>query len=155
MVGGILKKRAVWTATWKEEYEFGFYALGEYKIADKGNIRSDIHIFGRAGMSNESVSQLSFFGGAGTTVFGIIHKDDKDAAGFAVAYAKSSSDYRRHEFISEVNPKPAEINFEWTYRFQLHSYIQLQADVQYIRNPGFAADISDAWVTGLRTTISF
>ncbi|SMO47157.1 carbohydrate porin [Gracilimonas mengyeensis] len=148
-------KRDSWRPNGQKNYEYGIYALGEYKFADKDNQWPEAHFFSRVGMSNPSVSELSFFGGGGVALSGVLQSNKKDVVGFAVAYTQSSTNYREQVLISGQTPEMAETNYEWTYRFQLHPYIQLQADVQYVVNPGFDAELSNAWIFGLRNIISF
>ncbi|WP_241650331.1 carbohydrate porin, partial [Rosenbergiella collisarenosi] len=47
------------------------------------------------------------------------------------------------------------INTELFYRFQLTPWFQLQPSLQYWHNPGAISDTPDAWVMGVKTTVTF
>ncbi|RME62457.1 MAG: carbohydrate porin, partial [Alphaproteobacteria bacterium] len=75
---------------------------------------------------------------------------EDDALGVAIAIANAGGVYQALEPLA----KTREINVEATYRTPVTNWLALQGDVQYIVNPGLAADVGNALLFGLRVEVS-
>ncbi|MDR9416619.1 MAG: carbohydrate porin [Gracilimonas sp.] len=140
------------------EMEYGVYAMGEYELfrrpPDKKGPES-LAIFARIGLTNSSVSVLENYFGAGFNVLGLIPQRNSDQTGLAVAYASAGNEYINSKFINGMRPAEAETNIEATHLFKINGYAKLQANIQYIINPGFDATLDHAFVVGARMILGF
>ncbi|WVD69901.1 carbohydrate porin [Orbus wheelerorum] len=92
----------------------------------------------------------------------------EDWLGFGISYTDFSSHYAKGQknknkalnITDYKNPLYSPVatnalNAELYYRFKLASWFELQPDLQYWHNPGGIKRTSDAFVLGLKTTITF
>lgn len=141
-----------------KDLEYGFYAIGEYEVCHEEIAPDDvcsIKVFGRAGFANPSVSMLGAYFGAGVTFLGIIPGRNSDQTGVAISRAEAGSAYRHNRLIDGLEPSEAETNLELTHQFVLNDYASIQADFQYIFNPGLNPALENALVVGTRITVGF
>lgn len=144
-----------WNPNMEKSREFGGYALGEYVLAEHHDRLPPIHIFGRLGFSNGSVSQLSAFAGGGFTIEGLFESRAEDNTGFAIAHAIASSEYRDHRLLNDGAITKSETNYELTHSFTINANLQLQANIQYVVNPGLAPNRDNALVFAMRGIVGF
>ncbi|QCR35684.1 carbohydrate porin [Nissabacter sp. SGAir0207] len=99
---------------------------------------------------------------------GLFDARPNDWIGFGVSYIEMSNHYTRNfAYLNQVrgvddygnalySPLPGQsINAELYYRFRPLDWLELQPDIQYWHHPGGVRETQDAWVTGLKTVISF
>lgn len=79
-----------------------------------------------------------------------------DLIGVAVAAAHNCS-YYKQAMLEKLNYNLGdwEIAIELSYHIEVNDWIANQPDFQYIINPGFNPNLSDALIAGLRTEICF
>ena len=151
--------------------DYGLYAVAEQVVWRGAEKERTLSLFLRPTLSPQSDRNFVTFGlDGGLALRDPLpgRKDDTLALGFgyerigagAVGASVDAAAYNPGVYT----PKRAyEAVFEATYQYQAAAAIQLQPDLQYIRNPGGglanpyqpSAKIDDAWVTGLRVNISF
>ena len=130
----------------------GAYVLAESVLYRESREPSQgIAVFGRYGLADPRLNQLSHYFGAGVVYTGPFPSRGSDQLGLAVAVATNSRNFM------ESNPEFAKRESAWelTYRMQLFDWLALQPVVQYIVNPGMAPGIDNALVIGLRSEINF
>lgn len=99
---------------------------------------------------------------------GLFDARPDDWLGLGVSYIEMSNHYARNQaYQNEVqgvtdygnalySPLPGHsINAELYYRFRPVGWLELQPGLQYWHHPGGVRETQDAWVTGLKTVISF
>lgn len=124
---------------------YGWYAFGEKVIAQVPSVS----VFARVGHAREEFNQFRSYVGAGIVYRGAVTGSDKDALGFAVAWAQTGYPYRMAT-LGQAN----EVNLELTWHLQLSENVGVQPDLQYVINPGANRALGNALVVGLRATIS-
>ena len=152
------KQRAVYGNSANTENEYGVYAMAEYEILkDAGNKSRSTSVFTRLGWSNPDVRQVTGFVGGGIVMEGLLAARPNDKTGIAVAHTSLSSDYIDYTKNQDGVPirEDAETNFELTHLIFINEYTQLQANFQYILNPGAEPTLDNAFVTGMRIMIGF
>jgi porin len=123
---------------------YGIYFVGEQFIyREKEN--QGLAAFVKMGGAPEDRNEISFYWNAGLNYLGPIPGRDQDQAGFAVARAYISDDFRQTQ-ASDA----AETVLEWTYRAHICDNFSVHPDVQYVINPGADHDLDNALVTTLR-----
>lgn len=157
-VGGwyYTRKTAKWIPGAAEDHEYGAYLAGEhtFELGDgQGNKR--LQVFTRLGVSHPATSQVSQYLGGGMVFSGFLKGRPEDQSGVSFAHAALSNEYYQNVNISGSTPEKAETNFELTHLVYLNEHIQIQADLQWVLNPGFDAQLDNAWVIGTRVMISY
>lgn len=113
----------------------------------------DLSFYLRVGRAKESVNQVVSYIGAGIVVSGLLPGRPEDTLGLAVANAQNGDDYRNLLLMAGVNSDRREINHELTYRAPITRWLTIQADVQYIKNPGTEPTLDDVLIFGIRIEI--
>jgi len=126
----------------------GLYLRGETLLLQKSGTRLDG--FFRLGLANGKLNMYRAFTSGGVKLTGLFAADTSDEAGFAIATAWTSDDYRR-----TTGAGRSETAFELTYRRSVLPFLTIQPSVQYIRTPSADPGIDDALVLGMRAEISF
>jgi len=104
----------------------------------------------RAGFADPDINVVADYVGLGVVRQGPFASRPDDQLGFAVARAGLSRAARARDDLP-----PAETTFELTYSFQVNDDFAVQPDVQYVVHPASQAGLADAFVIGLRLTLSF
>jgi porin len=137
-----------------------------WRQGDSGD--QGLGVFLRLSGSPDDRNLVDFYADGGVTYKGLIPGRDDDIAGLAVAYARigsTASDLDRdaQSFGNPNHPvRDFEMAIELTYSARLAPWWTLQPDLQYIIHPGGTIPnpvtgriIPDAFVAGLRTSVSF
>lgn len=130
-------------------------AAGVYGIADlplSANGASSLDSFIRAGVAKDG--EIAGYLGAGLVWTGPLMSREEDRVGLAIGLARLSDRHRRAQAEMGQTLEWGEAHAELTYRAQLTPWAALQPSLQYIRNPGAAPGVRDAWVVGLRAQVS-
>jgi porin len=145
--------------------------MGIYGVIDQMLWRSDtgsFSLFARGGVFPSDRNLLSWYIDGGFGVKGLFNRPD-DTLTFGVAYNRISRDAAgldQDNLILNGPPYPirsSEIVFELSYLYQVAPWWTIQPDVQYIVRPGGgvphpdnpAAAVGDAFIAGVRSTITF
>lgn len=126
----------------------GVYLRGEAPIVSgpAGTLAG----FFRLGTANGELNMFDRFASAGMKLTGWLPGRDEDELGLAFATAFASRDYR----LAQGGGK-SETAVELTYRAPIASWLSVQPNVQYVRNPSADPTIDDALVLGLRFETTF
>lgn len=130
-------------------------ASGIYGIADvplSANGASSLDGFIRAGLAKDG--EIGSYLGAGLVWTAPLRSREEDRVGVAVGLVRLAGRHRRAQAEMGRTLEGAEAHAELTYRAQLTPWAALQPSLQYIRNPGAAPGVRDAWVVGLRVQVS-
>lgn len=122
-----------------------------------------VGVFARAMVAPGNRNLIGLSANVGVTLTAPFAGRDNDVVGFGLAYAKVGSSVRALDADSIFNRvRSHETVLEATYLVQATPWWQLQADVQYLRNPGAGQSSKDATqklgnalVLGLRTNVTF
>lgn len=117
----------------EEEQNQGVYAIGETALSEQ------VAVFVQLGLADDQLNAISEYVGAGAQYRGLGHSDA--SLGLAVAHARAS------KYLESESHETA---IELTYDYPINNHWRVQPDIQYVITPGFATDVDDAWVVGLR-----
>jgi porin len=144
----------------------GNYSL--YAVADQMIWRPSedasrtLNVFARVMGAPDDRNEISFSANAGITLTAPFEGRDSDTAGLGIGYAKVGSHSSAADAAAGDQVRSSETYLEATYIYQLTPWWQLQGDIQYTINPGAGQNpdtptqsLSNIWLWGLRTTITF
>jgi porin len=86
---------------------------------------------------------------------GLIPGRDKDKIGFGVIYSKNGAAYSEASQAGGGPSLGGETTLELDYQWNPAAWLSIQADAQYIINPGGNSDRDDITVLGLRSIVEF
>ncbi|XHR99135.1 porin [Sphingomonas sp. DBB INV C78] len=122
----------------------GLYATIEGRLAGSAE-RGAFDGWLRVGIAEDEVNPIgSYFGG------GVNYGTDASRFGFAISHARLGDPAIRAGIDAGDDPKRAETALELTWARRVAPWLTLQPDLQYVINPGWRADLGDAFVAGVR-----
>lgn len=133
---------------------------GVYLIADLDATRlhplapEGLAVFLQLGFADGDVGQYAGYSGSGIKYTGLIPLRPQDEAGFGIAAAYNGGAFKHASRAQGQAPAVAEVAFEWTYLAYVTPWLSIQADLQYILNPGGLRDRPDGVVAGLRYVVN-
>ena len=135
--------------------DYGLYAVADQELWHKpGNPDAGLRGFSRIGWAPSDRNLVDFEYEGGLNLLGPPPGRDKDLAGLAFAYTKTSTGV-----LSDAGTPPArhyESIIELTYQASINDHLSVQPDVQYVINPsGGAEHLHNALVVGMRFNLSF
>ncbi|MCB2107228.1 MAG: carbohydrate porin [Rhodobacteraceae bacterium] len=133
----------------------GIYVEAERQVTSPFGDARGLSMFGRFGIANGKINQLSRYAGGGLAYTGLFDARPDDVAGFAIAHAVNGDTFRTLQTAAGTPVDKAETSFEFTYRAQLTDWLAIQPDVQWIVNPGTDPTLKDAVAIGLRFEVGF
>ncbi len=105
-------------------------------------------MYGQFGWANDEISDVATQYGAGIVFNGLV--PGRDAGGFGLAATLADfTDNPNAGFGSN------ELVVELYYEMALTPWLVLKPDLQWVRNPSGDSSLDDAFVAGLRCTLSF
>ena len=120
------------------------------------------------GIGDKRSNALQLSLAASLRYHGLMDARPDDWIGLGASWIEMSDDYRRdRQYRNQLNavsdyatplylPLPGHsLNAELYYRVQATGWLQLQPSVQYWHRPGGFKETQDAWVTGLKTVVTF
>jgi porin len=131
----------------------GAYVFVESAIPLESGAGRSLNVFARTGIAQSHINELGRYYGAGAVYSGLLSARWPSQIGLAVAIAELGEPARRTFMDAGALPARREYNYELTCRFELSEGIALQADVQYIDNPGTNATLKPAVLFGLRIEV--
>jgi carbohydrate-selective porin OprB len=118
---------------------YGFHLSADRRVGDR------VGLFGQLVLSPKSINENNYYIGAGANFAGVFSREQRDAAGIAMAHAGLHRARHRHETAVELY-----------YKYLFSDNIALQPDVQWILNPsGGETKLPDALVGILRLHLNF
>ncbi len=133
---------------------FGFYAMAESQLYQEDE-NQGLAAFARFGMANTDYNPIGNYIGFGTVYTGLLPGRDDDQVGLAVAIANNGDKFKDSEEQAGGEVEDAETNIEFAYNAGLLPWLNIQADLQYIINPGTDPDLDNAFAGGIRFSVSF
>lgn len=134
----------------QERGNAGFYLLAESAAYFSADPDRGLRFFARTGAAEDEINPVRRYYGAGAVVTGWSARRAADQIGFAVAIAELGTPFRESQQFAGMNTTRREYNYELTYRSNVTQWLTLQADVQYVIDPGMDPALESAWVVGLR-----
>ncbi len=134
----------------------GLYLIADYDATQLDPLNaSGFALFLQLGWADGDVAQFEGYTGAGFTYTGLLPGRPEDELGMGVAAAYNGHSFKRASRAAGDSPAVAEVAVEWTYQAVLTPWLSLQADLQYVANPGGLSNRRDALVTILRYVVDF
>lgn len=132
---------------------------GAYFIAESPRLlpraaAQGVNLFVRLGLAEDRINVIDQYYGAGAVYSGNSFNGGEYQLGLAAAIAQAGRPWRNIQAAAAEPSNAREYNYELTYQVPLLEQLTLQADLQYIRNPGFSRDADAAWVFGLRISVA-
>lgn len=151
----------------KTHNSFYLWAAGNQQITQHHNDpHRGLSVSGSLGVGDKRTLRLPLVGSVSARYRGLFDARPNDWIGFGVSYMKvghwANKDQQQKQAMA--NDQGLEgywptgnhaANFELYYRLQVTPWMQLQPDIQYWHNPGGISETRDAWVMGLKTTVTF
>ena len=142
---------------------YGFYASAEQLVwCESAGSDQGLGLFGRLGFGPQDRSEYDWVVDGGFNYTGLISSRDEDVFGVGVIWANVSDDMRRQQRADrDINGTaiPAisdhEIAIEATYYADINPWWSIQPSVQYIIHPGGSSELPNAFVIGLRSSLTF
>jgi len=131
----------------------GVYALIESPTYFADASAQGLNLFLRIGAAEADINPIGRYLGAGAVYSGLF-LSGRDQIGIAIAVAELGDPYRRAQADAGFATDSREYNYELTYRFDATDWLALQADAQYIGNPGMNPQFDSGWAVGLRFELS-
>ncbi|MCM2281874.1 MAG: carbohydrate porin [Bdellovibrionaceae bacterium] len=122
----------------KQVNNSGAYFLADYPWTQR------LSSFARFGFAAEGPNEVKNNVSVGCVGSGFLPARPEDKIGLALTSVQAVDD-----------ALPAETVYELTYRAELGQGVALQPDVQWVRHPGFAADLNDTTVGMIRFEVNF
>jgi porin len=126
----------------------GTYVRAELPLLKKSGAR--IEGFLRLGTASGRLNMFDRFAGGGIKFSGWLRGREEDEFGVAVSAAFTSDSWR-----VVTGARSSEIAVEMTYRAPIASWLAVQPNVHYVRNPSAERGVADALVIGLRAEATF
>ena len=128
----------------------GMYAAVEVALGESA--APGTLMFVRYGVANDRINEFDRSIGVGLRSQGLFANRPDDALGIAFTRADLGAAARQN-YAGSSSPA-YEAALELTYRAVLNDWLTLQPDIQYIFNPGAAANLADSLAVGLRFELS-
>jgi porin len=134
----------------------GLYALLEGDLyAEPGQTRQGLSGFLRVGVADDAVNRIGTYAGAGLVYTGLLPARAEDVLGLGVSAAWNGDDFKQAQAAAGTPVRDAEMTFELSYWMPLLSWLSVQLDAQFIRNPSTDPALDDALLFGVRYQVTF
>ena len=122
---------------------------------DSNALGQGLGIFFRAGGSPSDRSLIELDIDAGFQYKGLFPGRDADVAGFGVAWLNLSDESGKLAQELGAEKLDYEVALEATYQIMIQPWWLIQPDIQYIIHPGGSAELNNALVIGMRSSLIF
>jgi len=129
----------------------GIYAIGEASVFREPDRSQGLGVFIQTGCARGDRNQIGSYFGVGLAYTGLLPGRHHDVSGLAVAHARNGDAFA----AAHPDLDRAETAVEWTHRAELLPWFSVQADVQYILNPGMDPTLDPAVYLAVRAGITF
>lgn len=129
-----------------------------YGVADQELFKNGeytVEAFVRGGFATPNYSFVHNYFDAGLNLIGFVPSRPLDVAGIAVGRSGISRQFSASQVAQGDRGYSQETVIEATYRFQVAPWGTIQPDFQYIINPSAQHGSRNAFVSGIRTAITF
>ncbi len=130
----------------------GVYAIGDAIVHKDGRGR-EIRIFGQAGLGDSRVNRFGLYTGGGIDITGLTPGRKDDEIGFGVAAARNGSPFIEQQRQAGQPVNRSEVTLELAYRASITSWLNAQADLQYVINPNTDPQVANALVSLIRVEV--
>ena len=144
----------VWHYTAPRHGSSGAYVIGD-AIVHQDKLGREIRIFGQAGLGDSRVNRFGLYTGGGVTLTGLIPGRKDDEIGFGVAAAHNGNPFIDQQRQAGQPVDRSEVTLELAYRAALTSWLNTQADLQYVINPNTDPQVANALVSLIRVEVGF
>lgn len=129
-----------------------------YGVADQElykNGQTTVEAFVRGGFGTPNYSFVHDYFDAGLNLTGLLTNRPDDVVGLAVGRSGISRQFSRAQAVQGEPGFSSETVIEATYRYQVATWGTIQPDLQYFINPSAQHGSRNAFVSGVRTSITF
>jgi porin len=132
----------------------GAYVIGD-AIVYKDESGRQLRAFGQVGLGDSRVNRFGLYTGGGVDLAGWIPGRKQDEIGFGVAAAHNGSPFIEQQRQTGQRVERSEVTLELAYRSPMTSWLNLQADLQYVFNPNTDPRVANALVSLIRIELAF
>ncbi len=129
------------------------YGVADQELFKNGQLT--VEAFARVGFGTPDYSVVHDYFDAGFNVIGVLPTRPLDVSGIAVARSGISGQYSAGQVLQGYPGATSETVIEATYRFHVANWASIQPDLQYFINPSGVRGSANAFVSGVRSSISF
>lgn len=133
-----------------------------------GDQPQGLTLFANGVLNDKSTTVLQYAYGGGLYYRGPFESRPDDLIGLASTWVKINSRWSKNRAIANslsgisdydnpayIPPGSGSLTTEIFYRWQATDWISFQPNLQYYHSPGGVKNVPDAWVVGLRSSITF
>ena len=131
----------------------GVYAMADAPLVDHEN-GAKVSAFLRLGVSDGDTTPYKGAAAAGISASHVVPGRPDATLAAAVFAGRVSDKFRANGADAGLPLARAETGFELTYADKLGERVTIQPDLQFIHHPSADRSIPDAWVVGLRATVT-
>ena len=129
------------------------YGVADQELFKNGQLT--VEAFTRAGFATPNYSIVHDYFDAGFNFIGVVPIRPLDVAGLAVGRSGISRQFSSAQIQQGNAGLTSETVIEATYKIHLANWASIQPDLQYFVNPSAVRGSRDAFVSGVRSSISF
>lgn len=131
----------------------GYFLVQSAPLFRRGT-EDGLSLFARTGFAQDHINTISRYYGAGAVYSAAASRWWPQQIGLAIAIAQLGAAARNSLLEAGEAPAHNEFNYELTCRYALSEQIAVQADAQYIANPGASALRDSALLVGIRIEVA-
>jgi carbohydrate-selective porin OprB len=124
-------------------------------IVYKNESGRQLRVFGQVGLGDSRVNRFGLYTGGGVDLAGWIPGRKQDEIGFGVAAAQNGSQFIEQRRQTGQRVDRSEVTLELAYRSPMTSWLNVQADLQYVFNPNTDPRVANALVSLIRIEAAF
>ena len=134
---------------------------GVYFLADQALTREPeagnqgLTVLGGLSFAGETTNVMPFLAFLGLQYTGLFEGRPDDVLGLSATQGRISENLANTERLQGQPPQEAETLFELNYSIHLTNWFVFEPNLQYIVTPGATGEISNAFVLGLQTALTF
>ncbi|HEY0510500.1 MAG TPA: carbohydrate porin [Thermoanaerobaculia bacterium] len=132
----------------------GAYVIGD-AIVYKDELGRQMRAFGQVGLGDSRVNRFGLYTGGGVDFAGVIPGRKQDEIGFGVAATQNGSPFIEQQRQTGQRVDRSEVTLELAYRSPITSWLNVQADLQYVVHPNTDPRVANALVSLIRIEVAF
>ncbi|ANS40623.1 carbohydrate porin [Serratia inhibens] len=147
---------------------FLYSGFNQQVTRHRGDASRGLSLFYSLGLADQRTNYMHYSTSTGIRYHGLFDARPDDWLGLGVSMVKLSDHYRDNQrYLNQINqatdyqdpnyrPVPGHsVTAELFYRFNVTPWLQLQPGLQYWHHPAGVSETQDAWVTALKTVVTF
>lgn len=133
----------------------GFYGFVESMLVEEeGNPGQGLAGLVRVGVADQNVQQVAAYYGAGLVYRGLFPGRDEDSIGFGFSTAVNGDKFKQAQAQAGEPVTDSETEWVMVYAAKVNRWLRLQPVMQYIVHPGTNPKSNNAFLLGLRFSVT-